>query len=292
MNDSGRCCSRGFTLVELLVVIAIIGILIGMLLPAVQSVRESARRTKCANPLKQMGLAMPNFDSSNGYLPPARVLGIQPNSEEFSATWAVFILPFIEQKNALDLWDLQKPYYNQTLQARTIAPPIFLCPSRRNAPVLSIQGDSKNRQAAASQNVTGAVSDYGGVCGDFGGITYGSVPKKPCCYGFEGTLGQPNAANGVIVTARGKKGMGAVSISIALDITLITDGLSNTFMVGERHVHKDGYGYRWLNGLSYEDGSIYNGDHNSFYAPAGPGFGLARGPNHPPGRRGLSAIRQ
>ena len=66
-------CRRGFTLVELLVVIAIIGLLIAMLLPAVQAVREAARRTKCVNNLRQIGLATLNFESANSHFPPASI---------------------------------------------------------------------------------------------------------------------------------------------------------------------------------------------------------------------------
>src|SRR5438876_7100072 len=87
---------QGFTLIELLVVIAIIGVLIGLLLPAVQKVREAANRTKCANNLKQLALGMHNFHDTYNCFPWGRSKGALD-----SVTWAGIILPFIEQQN---LW--------------------------------------------------------------------------------------------------------------------------------------------------------------------------------------------
>src|SRR3981189_2662851 len=92
-----------FTLVELLVVIAIIGVLVALLLPAVQMARESSRRTQCANHLKQMGLGVINFEDVNKMLPYTRT--------DPSETWAVLILPFIEQQAQYSLWDFKKNYY-------------------------------------------------------------------------------------------------------------------------------------------------------------------------------------
>jgi prepilin-type N-terminal cleavage/methylation domain-containing protein len=91
VNKSITTSKNGFTLVELLVVIAIIGILIGMLLPAVQMVREAARRITCGNNIRQLGLSMHNYESAQGHLP--------SGWSENGYTWGVEILPFIEQQN-------------------------------------------------------------------------------------------------------------------------------------------------------------------------------------------------
>src|ERR1700724_3382809 len=89
---------RGFTLIELLVVIAIIAVLIALLLPAVQAAREAARRVQCINNMKQIGIAMHNYQSAMGSLPPGF-------KESAYGTWIVFILPFIEGNNSFNAWN-------------------------------------------------------------------------------------------------------------------------------------------------------------------------------------------
>src|SRR3954451_22208045 len=141
---------RGFTLVELLVVISIIAVLIGLLLPAVQKVREAANRLTCANNLKQLGLACHTFPDTYGWLPPNRLDDIVTDGY---ATWAVLLLPYLEQGNLYNQWNINALYSKQTTAATQVSLKVFLCPTRNQQGVFS------------AETPPGAVSDYAACAG-------------------------------------------------------------------------------------------------------------------------------
>ncbi|MGE3818025.1 MAG: DUF1559 domain-containing protein [Isosphaeraceae bacterium] len=153
-----RLGTGGFTLIELLVVIAIIAVLIALLLPAVQSAREAARRIQCVNNLKQIGLAVHNYESIGGALPPSVVLSGQGNVVSWWGGWSVHgrVLPFLEQGSAFNSINFSLSYNaaaNTTVMGTSIS--AFLCPSEVR-PETRLDGGSRS-----------AVTNYGFTMGDW-----------------------------------------------------------------------------------------------------------------------------
>jgi prepilin-type N-terminal cleavage/methylation domain-containing protein len=222
--------TRGFTLIELLVVIAIIAILIGLLLPAVQKVREAAARMKCGNNLKQIGIACHAYHDANGYMPPG---GYYPWGAEGS--WPYRILPFVEQDNLakLNTGNNVDPLRYQP------GPKIYNCPSRRNTAAVPAQG---NRYLMDYASATPATAGQPSAWDEF---WYGDV------WGMSWTS---SAYNGVIVrggpNANGQGWNGGKST-----MTSITDGTSNTLMISEKRLDsRNYYSGDWHDDCGWGDG--------------------------------------
>lgn len=238
---------RAFTLIELLVVIAIITVLIGLLLPAVQKVRETAARMKCANNMKQIGLAIHNYENANKLLPSGgtqrNAAGSQPAIRGLS--FHVHILPYLEQGALYNGFDLAAPWFdtpttgqtwankNKALMVKPIS--IYMCPSA-----------TSNRSVGSSEswplNVELAyVSHYLGIMGPTG-----LIPGTATEYEF---TKQGSSAQG------GWAKQGVLGVNIQHQIMAVTDGTSNTFLIGEQSFTANDSGARaWTRGCDAASG--------------------------------------
>lgn len=267
---SQKARRTGFTLVELLVVIAIIGILIGMLLPAVQQVREAARRSQCLNNLKQIALACHNSESANMRFPhagdcsqgfwdslPGGGRELNPVYEFENMGWSFQILPFLEQNNAYNL-RAQAGIFDFTDPVAGMPLSMFTCPSR--GPRVALEDNS---------GVTVALGDYAGVMGapadENGEVSdwwfqyqkaYDPNPNAMQTI-FTGIIAKgghvKNPGPNAEVTKFSKIGFGS-----------ITDGSSNTIMFMEKAVNANFYGA--LTSVStdwWEVGNFHSADYSS-----------------------------
>jgi len=261
----------GFTLVELLVVIAIIGILVALLIPAVQSVRSAARKTDCLNRMRQVGLATSMFHDNYRAFPPARLFpkkyAVAPdNFGRDQPSWLVRILPFIEESNFFADWDLSRSYNDHANELVSRPVRAYICPSRRSISDAQAPSGIREVRVSAPCGCGGwvEVNVVGGATGDFAGnhgdLSPGSIgAPSDYYYGGNGT--------GVIISSRATMQRGGQLTWIdRIKNSSIRDGLSNTILAGELHVTSEN-----LNKIPF-NGPIYNGeDLAAFTRVGGPG---------------------
>ena len=226
---------RGFTLIELLVVIAIIGILVALLLPAIQSAREAARRAQCSNNLKQLAVALHNYHDTFSKFPPGWV-----DSGNFGWGWNVFLFPFTEQKSLYDDLDVERKTLIQVNNNATSQPLLLtVIPNLRCPSDIAYATGEQNVGAGANQRPV-ATSNYVGSRGFFN-MANGDTSNDPI---IDNTLN-----NGVLYA------------NSRVRMADIVDGTSNTLALGEKGANATNAATPPLRAATWAgDGRTQNGD--------------------------------
>jgi prepilin-type N-terminal cleavage/methylation domain-containing protein/prepilin-type processing-associated H-X9-DG protein len=218
---------RAFTLVELLVVIAIIGILVALLLPAIQSAREAARRTECINNLKQISLATHNHHDTYGQLP-ALAIDYAPGNRRYG-TFFFWILPFMEAQTLYDEFDHEAPFGQvgatpanwQVTRRDDCRVPAYLCPSRHGKDAVNNAGQQPSDYAIPTWSTNTGNSEYAAWSSDPGRF-------RQAIRGARAT-----SVNNTSYLVKQWRTAGLESI---------VDGTSTTFLMGEKHLSREGLG--------------------------------------------------
>lgn len=220
--DRERNRAAGFTLVELLVVISIIGMLVAILIPAVQAARGAARRTACSNKLKQVGLAILNYESAAQRFPPGqRWTALPGNPDRGDYSWMALVLPYLEAGNIYDQFNFKQTYTHPTNRVPSaFLVETYLCPSttRRDK---QRGGDDLIRDWNGNVGVTLACTDYMGIAGP---SVYRKNPE---------TLERYRRQQGILVGTKGLEKAHRILEAPPIRVASVTDGTSHTFMVSE-----------------------------------------------------------
>ncbi len=274
---------RGFTLVELLVVIAIIGVLVGLLLPAVQAVREAARAAQCQSHIKQLGLAALNFESAHDRFPSGgwgyQWQGFADVSSPAGqpGSWTYSLLPFIEQAAIYELgsYHAGPAARNAAIRQRTSNPvPIYNCPARRGGEAVPF--DPSCPSCALPIGVTAPLDssarcDYAANAGD-GVPDWSELDSWPLNYWGPADL--PEARR---LKRRGRfpgppmDWTGISWLGVGVRLSVIADGTSSTFLFGEKYVMRDAYS----SGADWGDNEpLYGGFNNDNHRSTHPHWPL------------------
>ncbi|MGA2062973.1 MAG: DUF1559 domain-containing protein [Thermoguttaceae bacterium] len=247
---ASACTRRGFTLVELLVVIAIIGILIAMLVPAVQAARDSARRSSCSNNMRQLGLACLNYESTHKMMPtggegtnfttspPSTTFTDQVPGESMNSTFTL-ILPYIEQTQLYMSMDMSKSYRGsyKNMLAATREISTYLCPAdpwlgtHYNNPVFTQTGAGGNSDSSATLDTgIGGPTDFGKL--DYFATVYTDIDGDPASATYGARNKGYKSINGTVSTTIWNRADGALSVP-ATSLSAIIDGTSSTILMIE-----------------------------------------------------------
>lgn len=246
-GPSSRAPSRrGFTLVELLVVIAIIGLLVALLLPAVQAAREAGRRVQCMDNLKQMGLALHSYHDSNKLFPfgGAGIAGLgNPLAQQHRClSWSAAILPGLEQQALYNSINQAEQYLHaDNLAAGQHVLEVFLCPTAANGELRKPNGDTPSSTAEY------AITNYGG---NWGERALRCHPATNCQNNYGGGSGEAGFGRGVLLMGYERQ----------VGIRDVTDGTSHTAIVGEA---PDGLHSIWIGHKNVFDQSAPLSAHTS-----------------------------